>query len=180
MEGSGIPVLFPPYALKSVIAASSMFCRFWHSWSVHWASVGIGRKQKHNTKISLTAALFNLVPLVEKWTRIKLSGGQRRECPDAGSVSRVRTTVNSYSLLHDAVCPSRSYLGHRTGGNKVPQHHMPVRRACRTRPVTRLLIPNPLFLAPNSVYLRRTLTSPEELRKCQTKSGSRHLQTAET
>jgi hypothetical protein len=40
-------------------------------------------------------------------------------------------------------------------------------------PRTRLFIPNPQFLAPNNVYLRRTLISPEEIRKCQTKSGSK-------
>jgi hypothetical protein len=36
------------------------------------------------------------------------------------------------------------------------------------------------FLAPDNVYSRHTLISAEEVRKCQTKSGSKHLQTAET
>jgi hypothetical protein len=35
------------------------------------------------------------------------------------------------------------------------------------------------FLAPNNVYSRHTLISAEEIRKCQTKSGSKHLKTAE-
>src|SRR6266436_1194065 len=91
MESSGPPVLSAPYGLKSVIAASSMFCRFWHGWSVHCASAGIGRKQKHNTEIVWTAVLLNLIPPVEKWTEIQLRWGQRMECPGAGSVSRLRT-----------------------------------------------------------------------------------------
>jgi hypothetical protein len=37
---------------------------------------------------------------------------------------------------------------------------------------------HPRFLAPNNVYSRRTLRSPEELRTCRTKSGSRNLKTA--
>jgi hypothetical protein len=39
--------------------------------------------------------------------------------------------------------------------------------------------PRPQFLARNNVYLRHRLTSREELRTCQTKSGSKHLKTAE-
>src|SRR6266850_6043162 len=98
MESSGPPVLSAPYGLKSVTAASSTFCRFWHGWSVHCASAGIGRKQKDNTEITRTTVLFNLIPPGEKWTGIQLRWGQRRECPDAGSVSRPRTTANSLNL----------------------------------------------------------------------------------
>jgi hypothetical protein len=46
-------------------------------------------------------------------------------------------------------------------------------------PRRRLFIPHPRFLAPNNVYSRHTLITPEEIRKCQTKSGSRYLKTAE-
>src|SRR6202163_1239492 len=46
-------------------------------------------------------------------------------------------------------------------------------------PRRRLFIPHPRFLAPNNVYSRHTLISAEEIRKCQTKSGSKHLKTAE-
>src|SRR6266849_3724868 len=44
------------------------------------------------------AVLLNLIPPGEKWTQIQLRWGQRRECPDAGSVSRLRTTVNPLNL----------------------------------------------------------------------------------
>src|SRR5882672_3209338 len=94
MESSGPPDLSAPYGLKSVMAASSMFCRFWHGWSVHCARAGIGRKQKHKTEIAWTALLINLILPVERWTRIKLRWGQRRECPDVQSLSRVHTSVN--------------------------------------------------------------------------------------
>src|ERR1700730_19093491 len=46
-------------------------------------------------------------------------------------------------------------------------------------PRRRLFIPHPRFVAPNNVYSRHTLISHEEIRKCQTKSGSKHLKTAE-
>src|SRR6266404_3059204 len=75
VESSGPPVLSAPYGLKSVTAASSMFSRFWHGWSVHCASAGSGRKQKHNTEIAWTAVLFNLIPLVEKRTRKQVALG---------------------------------------------------------------------------------------------------------
>src|SRR5208337_3067119 len=46
-------------------------------------------------------------------------------------------------------------------------------------PECQTLIPAPQFLAPTNVYLRHTLPTPEELRTCRTKSGSKHLETAE-
>src|SRR5258708_26124390 len=95
VESSGPPVLSAPYGLKSVTAASSMFCRFWHGWSLHCASAGIGRKQKHNTEIAWTAVLINLIPPVKKRTRISGVGGRGGSVPTFRSVSRVRTTVNS-------------------------------------------------------------------------------------
>ena len=49
----------------------------------------------------------------------------------------------------------------------------------RQIPRRRLFIPHPSLLAPNNVYSRHTLISPEEIRKCQTKSRSKHLKTAE-
>src|SRR6476661_6904725 len=62
MESSGPPVLSAPYGLKSVTAASSMFCKFWHGWSVHYGRARSGRKQKHNIEIIWTVDLFNLIP----------------------------------------------------------------------------------------------------------------------
>jgi hypothetical protein len=46
-------------------------------------------------------------------------------------------------------------------------------------PDYRLSIPGPQFLQLSDVYLRPTVASPEEPRTCQTKSGSKHLKTAE-
>ena len=46
-------------------------------------------------------------------------------------------------------------------------------------PRRRLFILPPRFLAPNNVCSRQTPISPEEIQKCQTKSGSKHLKTAE-
>ena len=43
----------------------------------------------------------------------------------------------------------------------------------------RLFIPHPRFLAPNNLYSRHILISPDRDTECQTKSGSRHSKTAE-
>jgi hypothetical protein len=49
-----------------------------------------------------------------------------------------------------------------------------------TIPASLLTITRPqLLLAPNDVYSRHSLSSPEEIRKCSTKSGSKHLAMAE-
>src|SRR5882724_10257795 len=64
-ESSGPPALSAPYGRKSVTAASSMFCKFWHGWSGHCASAGIVKKQKHNTEIAWKAFLLNLIPPVK-------------------------------------------------------------------------------------------------------------------
>ena len=44
---------------------------------------------------------------------------------------------------------------------------------------SRRFLPHPRFLSPNNVYSRHIRISPGEIRKCQMKSGSKHLKTAE-
>src|SRR6266850_2623960 len=98
VESSGPPVLSAPYGLKSVIAASSMFCRFWHGWSAHCASAGIGRKQKHNTEIAWTAVLLNLIPLLKSGRESGCVGGR------GGSVPTLEVCTASVALSTRQIC----------------------------------------------------------------------------
>jgi hypothetical protein len=61
--------------------------------------------------------------------------------------------------------------------NGTPKGHET--RNVTKRPAVRIIISGPQRFAPSNVYLRHTLTSPRRGAKCQNKSGSKHLQTAE-